>query len=317
MSHFLRVPAAAARRVVDSLHAAGADFIKTYNMSRAMYFDVAAEARRVGIPFGGHLPDGSAGNWRVDGREASDSGATFLDHETWLRPSVCGGSFIVFADTNLVTCRAAAQRFRRNHTWVTVLSQFSLTDVDAPFVQALRARYQARARRYVPASFPGPPYLVPDSQVTPREPASTAELLSGRATTTSFALMRQVGIPIVVGTDAMIGPIPPNSFLSTLSFMTPGFVLHDALVGLVVAGLTPLEALQAVTLTPAQVLHAADSLGTVEVGKVADLVLLDADPLADILHTTQIRAVVATGRYFDRAALDALLVQAEQAAARQ
>jgi imidazolonepropionase-like amidohydrolase len=54
-------------------------------------------------------------------------------------------------------------------------------------------------------------------------------------------------------------------------------------------------------------LQGTDSLGTVAAGKLADLVLLDADPLADITNTTTIRAVVANGRYFDRAALDVLL----------
>jgi imidazolonepropionase-like amidohydrolase len=74
-------------------------------------------------------------------------------------------------------------------------------------------------------------------------------------------------------------------------------------------GLTPLEALQTATLNPAKFLHATDSLGTVAPGKLADLVLLDANPLADITNTAMIRAVVANGRYFDRAALDGLLAE--------
>ena len=78
----------------------------------------------------------------------------------------------------------------------------------------------------------------------------------------------------------------------------------------VAEGLTPLEALQTATLNPAKLLHATGSLGTVAPGKLADLVLLDADPLADITNTTTIRAVVANGRYFDRAALDQLLDEA-------
>jgi imidazolonepropionase-like amidohydrolase len=57
-------------------------------------------------------------------------------------------------------------------------------------------------------------------------------------------------------------------------------------------------------------LHATDSLGTVTPGKVADLVLLDADPLEEIQNTTKIRAVIANGRYFDRTVLDGLLAEA-------
>ncbi|HVG45345.1 MAG TPA: amidohydrolase family protein, partial [Longimicrobium sp.] len=76
---------------------------------------------------------------------------------------------------------------------------------------------------------------------------------------------------------------------------------------------TPLEALQAATLAPARFMGMADSLGSVQAGKVADLVLLDADPLADIGNTRRIRAVIANGRLLDRAALDALLAEVERA----
>ena len=87
----------------------------------------------------------------------------------------------------------------------------------------------------------------------------------------------------------------------------PGLALHEELVRLVEAGLTPLEALQAATLNPARVLGLAESLGSIEPGKLADLVLLDANPLEDIRNTQKIRAVVADGRLYRRADLDQLL----------
>jgi predicted amidohydrolase YtcJ len=87
----------------------------------------------------------------------------------------------------------------------------------------------------------------------------------------------------------------------------PGLSLHEELATLVEAGLTPLEALRAATLDPARVLGLADSLGKVESGKLADLVLLDANPLEDIRNTRRIRAVVADGRLYRRADLDRLL----------
>jgi imidazolonepropionase-like amidohydrolase len=80
----------------------------------------------------------------------------------------------------------------------------------------------------------------------------------------------------------------------------------DEMVFFRMAGLTPLEALQTATLNPAKLFNATDSLGTVAQGKVADLVLLDADPLVDIENVMKIHAVIANGRYFDRAMLDAL-----------
>jgi hypothetical protein len=124
-----------------------------------------------------------------------------------------------------------------------------------------------------------------------------------RAELRNLREMRAAGVTILAGTDAP--SLPP----------VPGFSLHDELALLVSAvGMTPLEALQAATVRPARFLGLADSLGTVEVGKVADLVLLDADPLADIRNTRRIHAVVTNGRLLDRAALARLLADAEAAA---
>jgi imidazolonepropionase-like amidohydrolase len=92
------------------------------------------------------------------------------------------------------------------------------------------------------------------------------------------------------------------------------FGLHGELELLVAIGLTEAEALRTATLEPARYLEAVDTQGTVEVGKVGDLVLLDANPLEDISNTQKIRAVVANGRYFDRPALDELLADVEKAA---
>jgi imidazolonepropionase-like amidohydrolase len=116
--------------------------------------------------------------------------------------------------------------------------------------------------------------------------------------------MQRVGLPILAGTDAW-----GQLFTATV---TPGFSLHVDLAMYVAEGLTPLEALRTATLNPAKMLRGTDSLGTVAPGKLADLVLLDADPMAEITNTTTIRAVVANGRYFDRTALDSLLADARK-----
>jgi adenine deaminase len=89
-----------------------------------------------------------------------------------------------------------------------------------------------------------------------------------------------------------------------------GVSVHYHLLFPVLCGVPPLWALRAATLEPARALRLSDSLGTVEAGKVADLVLLDGDPLEDIWNVSKIQAVIANGRYFDRAALDRLLVEA-------
>jgi imidazolonepropionase-like amidohydrolase len=107
--------------------------------------------------------------------------------------------------------------------------------------------------------------------------------------------MRDAGVGILAGTDASDEP-----------FVYPGSSLHDELALLVEAGLTPLQALQAATLNVGLFLERED-IGTVEAGKLADLVLLDADPLSDIRNTVRIRAVIHRGRLLARPQLDSLI----------
>ena len=115
--------------------------------------------------------------------------------------------------------------------------------------------------------------------------------------------MHDAGIPFLAGTDT-----PPGVYIF------PGFSLHEELQRFVAAGFTPMEALQTATLNPAKFLGMEDRLGTIQKGKLADLVLLDANPLDDIRNTQKIAGVVANGRYFSRADLDKLLADAETAA---
>jgi imidazolonepropionase-like amidohydrolase len=116
--------------------------------------------------------------------------------------------------------------------------------------------------------------------------------------------MKRAGVPILAGTDTAAGVR-----------VYPGFSLHDELGLLVQAGLTPMEALQAATLNAGKFLGLADT-GTIEKGKRADLVLLDASPLEDIGNTRKIQGVVLGGRYFSRADLDRLLHEVEEEAAK-
>jgi len=111
--------------------------------------------------------------------------------------------------------------------------------------------------------------------------------------------MYRAGVPILAGTDTM----NPQCF--------PGFGLHDELALLVDAGLSPLAALQAATRNAAEFMGQLDRRGTIEVGKTADLVLLNRDPLADIHNTHSIQAVVLRGRLYPRAALDSMLAKAQ------
>lgn len=109
------------------------------------------------------------------------------------------------------------------------------------------------------------------------------------------AMMQHAGVGILAGED--VGR--PG--------LWAGFSLHDDLVEESAAGLTPMEVLQTATINPARFFGKEKEMGTVQKGKLADLVLLDANPLQDIYNTTKINAVVINGRLLDRRELDKML----------
>jgi imidazolonepropionase-like amidohydrolase len=114
--------------------------------------------------------------------------------------------------------------------------------------------------------------------------------------------MKKAGIQFLAGVDL------PNHYLY------PGFSLHDELALFVQAGLTPMEALQTATINPAKFLGTTDSLGTIEKGKIADVVLLDANPLTDIRNTQKINAVFVNGKYLPKQKLQQMVLEVEIAA---
>jgi imidazolonepropionase-like amidohydrolase len=142
-----------------------------------------------------------------------------------------------------------------------------------------------------------------ESAYTLRAPVMGSSLRRQRSPGPLVAEFQRQGIRILAGTDS---PVIPN--------VVSGFSLHDELALLVDGGLTPLEALQPATLNPARFLGKLDDLGTVEKGKLADLVILDANPLEDIHNTTKINAVIAQGKLLDRTDLDRLMREAEEMA---
>jgi imidazolonepropionase-like amidohydrolase len=112
-------------------------------------------------------------------------------------------------------------------------------------------------------------------------------------------MMRRAGVRFIAGTD------------TANPYVFPGFGLHDELALLVQAGFTPMQALQSATRDAAEYLGQLDAMGTIEKGKTADLILLEADPLAEIGNTRKINAVVLGGRLIPKPELDKMLADVE------
>ena len=272
-----------AREEVRKAKRAGADFIKVHdNLSRASYFAVIGEAKLVGLPVEGHTPVS------VTAEEASQAGQKSIEHLTGLAP----------AEGDAATAKKWFALFRKNQTWqcptLIMRHNYALLDDGSlaadPRLKYVKPSWRARWLR-----------MTKEAEAWPAgEGARRRE--TTRKEDALVAGMQRAGVGILAGTD------------DANPYVLPGFSLHDELALLVKAGLTPMEALQTATYNPAKFLGLSGSLGTVERGKLADLVLLDANPLEDISNTKRIAAVITGGRYLPRESLDKILADVEAAA---
>lgn len=312
--------AAEAREAVVRAKEAGADFIKVYSLlSREAYFAIAAEAGRHGIPFVGHVPES------VSAGEASDSGQKSIEHLTGVLLATSSDEASIRAEMQDALAAGSAEpsairfrrltvnvkavethdpdraaalfaRFRQNHTWqvptLTVLRAITHLD-DASFTNDPRLKYMPQRFR---------DYWDPKRDARVRMYTAEDWAQSRKVYALYLKLigeMKRAGVEFLAGSDVS----NPYCF--------PGFSLHDELTLLVQAGFTPQEALQAATINPARYLGLRDSLGTVETGKVADLLLLTANPLEDIGNTRQIDAVFVAGKMIDHTQIETMLARVE------
>lgn len=312
------------RAAVRQAQSRGADFIKVYSgLSRANFMAIADEAKRRGIPFAGHVPDD------VSLEDAADAGQRSMEHLLHMHeacstrrreaeqlersqrehPASSPAAFAAQVRARMVllnqafsldACAPLFQRFIRDSSWqvptLTVLRGSVAYAWDSTFWRDPRQQYMAHEDT---AWWQGAVRQI-------RMQASAADLATSRLWFQHYldivSAMHRAGVPMLAGTDV------------SNPWVYWGSSLHDELAMFVQAGFTPLEALQAATLEPARFLHATDTLGTLAPGKVADLVILDADPLADIHNTQRIHAVVIRGQLVDSAARARLLEGARQAA---
>lgn len=202
-----------------------------------------------------------------------------------------GGAEVV-ASFSGQKCAALFDRFKRNGTWLcpTLHNTWRHAhNADSSLTTDKRARFFPQAFRQFWAAKAGDA-----RRRTPQFVAQWDRYYS--AVRVMIPNVRRAGVGLLAGSDA-----------GASEYSVPGFSLHDELLELVDAGLTPMEALQTATLNPARYLGMTDALGTVELGKIADLVLLEANPLEDIRNTQKIAAVVVNGSMLGKPELQQIL----------
>ena len=284
-----------ARAAVEQLAAQKVDLIKIHNeVPRDAFFALAEAADKAGVPFGGHVPK------TVRAAEASDAGQKSIEHVMTLFEGIFTkeepGKKGLVTGIELFKEQGARElfaRFATNRTWVTptliaydASARWRSTKGDPRGVY-VAASLKKQWNRYFPIQGP----IV--ESIRQRISAHCFDLVG---------IMHKQGVGLLAGTDLALRDI------------FPGFSLHDELAHLVKAGLTPLAALQTATIAPARFLGVEAMQGAVKPGYVADLVLLDANPLEKIGNTRRIAAVIVRGRVLERSDLDRLLDKVQAAA---
>ncbi|MEK6337053.1 MAG: amidohydrolase family protein [Acidobacteriota bacterium] len=311
-----------ARQAAASVKDGGADFIKVYSLvPRQAYFALADEAKKRGIPFAGHVPIS------VTASEASDAGQKSIEHldgilracsaiEPELRKTLEDAlndakdtdqmraslvrainetDFRALETYSQEKAAALFARFAANGTWqapTLVVHRAGAFMDDNNFTNDPRLKY---VRRDIRDSW--------KNQDDFRLKNRTAES-SARQRMLFQKKLELIRVKMLAATDALVW------------YVFPGFSLHDELELFVKAGLNPMEALQTATRNPAIFLGLIDMVGTVEQGKKADLVLLEANPLENISNTKRITAVIVGGRLIPKVSLDKMLKDAERAASK-
>jgi imidazolonepropionase-like amidohydrolase len=310
-----------ARAAVRQSKAGGADFIKVYSrLNKASYVAIIDEARKQGLTVHGHGPD------ELTSKEVSNLGQRSIEHihslglnvstreaevrrmvraitvqtgdyNSWFRQMHA----IEWIAANTYSPARAADVFgtlRRNRTRVTptltmhnVLDQIDYTRLDPNLAKYL-SEDSIGTYDYVVQTMYG-------ANRTAEEISHQQQMWAWRQRFVRELFAHDV--PIMAGTD------------TGTPYSVPGFALHDELEHLVEAGATPRQALYAATVEPAKFLGMETQLGAVEAGRIADLVVLDADPLSDIRNSRRIDTVVTRGRIISPAARQRMLADVEAA----
>jgi Amidohydrolase family len=312
-----------AREAVRAHKKEGADLIKVYDgLPREAYFAIIEETKRLEIPVAGHLPNA------ISVQEASNEGQRSLEHgipleggctieDQYIRWRVDQSVFQKAMETknfSLIPEKIAHdetellnhfEQKRMDETYKllakngTFLTPTMVTEKSLTFIDDLvktpdpRMAYVADEELswWKPENGMLSKYRTPEYIAMRKRQYKTFEEQIPRA--------NALGVRFLAGTDV------------TIPYTYPGFSLHDELKLLVQAGLTPAQALQTATTNPALLLGLSKTWGKIEPGYIANLVLLNANPLASIENTQKIDAVIVDGKLLNRARLDELLEEAK------
>ncbi len=303
--------------VVDSLIAVGVDFIKVYSgLTRGAFFAIAERARETGISFSGHVPS------TVTAIEAANAGMASQEHLL--------NMLIVFADRDAIRDanqrdpqRSSLQRTRdrfiamadsydrtRGDSLVTALLENQTWVTPTLMVWRRNAWFEEAGPEILERTRYMPGYVqqwwLAENNVHLRNRApELIDLLKNRYRGLTYIArdLASARIPMMTGTDTGGNP-----------HLFPGYTVHEEMEEMVRIGISNLTALQAATINPATFLGVSDSLGRVEVGYVADLLLIGGNPMDDISATKDISVIFANGRVIDDVERQRRLGEIENAA---
>ncbi len=271
----------AARETVAKLAKAGVDCIKMRSYkSPESYFALADESKKAGVPLVGHAP------WGVEALRASDAGQRSFEHGFYPWP---------WADLPDEQKHAIEDKFRINGTtlvptliaWQTFLLPEAVID---SVVHDVEGKSDPRLRQVSPALRKN--WTSGEADVKKMVGGDQALPGWNKAMNAMYDQIRDMherGVAVMAGTD------------TGTTLVYPGAALHQELKLLVAkCHFTPSDALLTATIMPAKFFKMEDQLGTIEAGKLADLVLLGQDPLADIGNLRLIEGVMLNGQWLDR-----------------
>jgi imidazolonepropionase-like amidohydrolase len=298
-----------ARKKVRELKKRGVDFIKVGSQLTPEVFNaIAQEAKAQGLTFVGHVPDS------VKVEDAAYAGMRSMEH-------MYGMLWAVSGNAAELEKRANEAREKKDREGIAKLQDELEASFSAEKAATTAALFKQHGTWLVPTlswtlnastmdkvEANGMLAMLPKKLQAEWEPEKARKIFSPRGIAfysrkikddmRLLKVMYDLGVPVLAGSDSL----DPYVF--------PGDSLWKELAALNQAGLTPIQALQTATLNPAKFMGRDKDAGTIEKGKIADLVLLENDPLADLSKRPLITGVMQNGKYYSRAELQKLVMNA-------